>query len=98
MKEKIRSLSKGRIKEKQIFQEISKSAAELEGGRKGSDFPVSMTQIDVISRKDNKKMKVTDNVMKLVEIFSKQQISGNPFLREVRTTPEFSAVLANSRQ
>ena len=57
-----------------------------------------MTQIDDISRKDNKKMKVTDNVMKLVEIFSKQQISGNPLLREVRTTPEFSAVLANSRQ
>ena len=57
-----------------------------------------MTQIDDISRKDNKEMKVADNVMKLVEICSRQQISGNPFLREVRTTPEFSAVLANSRQ
>ena len=57
-----------------------------------------MTQIDDISRKDNREMKVADNVMKLVEICSRQQISGNPFLREVRTTPEFSAVLANNRQ
>ena len=43
-------------------------------------------------------MKVADNIMELVEMRSKQQISGNPFLRKVRTAPEFSAVLANNRQ
>ena len=42
-------------------------------------------------------MKVADNIMELVEMRSKQQISGNPFLREVRTAPEFNAVLANNR-
>ena len=36
--------------------------------------------------------------MELVEMCSKQQISRNPFLRDVRTAPEFSAVLANNRQ
>ena len=43
-------------------------------------------------------MKVADNIMELVEMRSKQQISGNPFLREVRTDPEFSAVLAKNCQ
>ena len=43
-------------------------------------------------------MKVADNIVELVEMCSKQQISGNPFLREVRAAPEFSVVLANNRQ
>ena len=98
VKEKIRLLSREGVKRKRIFQEISKSAAGFEGGRSFADFPVSMTQIYDISRKDNKKLKVADNIMELVEMCSKQQISGNPFFREVRTAPEFSAVLANNCQ
>ena len=98
MKEKIRLLSREGVKGKRIFQEISKSAAGFEGGRSCADFPVSMTQIYDISRKENIKLKVADNIMELVEMCSKQQISGNRFLREVRTAPEFSAVLANNRQ
>ena len=57
-----------------------------------------MTQIYDISRKDNKKMKIADKIMGLVEMCSKQQLSRNPFLQEVRTAPEFSAVLSNNRQ
>ena len=94
---KIRSLSREGVKGKQVFQEISKSAAGFEYGRSGVDFPMSMTQVYDISRKDNKKVKVADKIIKLVKICSKQQISGNPFLREVRMAPEFSAVLANNR-
>ena len=54
-KEKIRLLSREGVKGKRIFQEISKSAAGFKGGRSCADFPVSMTQIYDISRKDNKK-------------------------------------------
>ena len=71
VKEKIRSLSSEGVEGKRIFQEISKSAAGFEGGRSGADFPVPMTQIYDISRKDNKKMKVANDIMGLVEISSK---------------------------
>ena len=36
--------------------------------------------------------------MELVEMSSKQHISGESFLQEVRTAPEFSTVLANNHQ
>ena len=98
VKEKIRSLSREDVKRKRIFQEISKSAARFEDGHSGADFPLSMTQIYDISRKDHKQMKVAHNIIELVEMRSKQQISGSPFLRGVRTAREFSAVMANSRQ
>ena len=51
VKEKMRSLSREGVKGKGIFQEISKSAAGFEGGRLGADFPVSMTQIYDISKR-----------------------------------------------
>ena len=47
----MRSLSREGVKGKGIFQEISKSAAGFEGGRLGADFPVSMTQIYDISKR-----------------------------------------------
>ena len=72
MKEKIKSLSRDGVKRKWIFQEISKSAPGFEGGHSGADFPVSMTQIYDISRKDNKKLTVADDIMELVEMCSKQ--------------------------
>ena len=53
VKEKRRSLSREGVKGKRIFQEISKSAARFESGRSGADFPVSLTQIYDISRRDN---------------------------------------------
>ena len=62
VKGKIRSLSGKGVKGRRIFQEISKSAAGFEGGRSGADFPVPVTQIYDISRKDNKKMKVANDI------------------------------------
>ena len=43
-------------------------------------------------------MKVADNIMKLVEMCSKQQTFWNPYPQEVRTAPEFSAMLAKNRE
>ena len=60
VKQKIMSLSREGVTGKWIFQSISKSAAGFEGGLSGAEFPVSMTQIYDISRKDNKKMKIAD--------------------------------------
>ena len=54
------SLSREGVTGKWIFQSISKSATGFEGGLSGAEFPVSMTQIYDISRKDNKKMKIAD--------------------------------------
>ena len=53
--EEMRSLSREDVKGKQIFQEICTSTAGSEVGLLGADFPVLMTQIYHISRKDYKR-------------------------------------------
>ena len=96
LRESIRKLSSEGLKGKAIFSELSKSAGSFEMARSSANFPSSKAQIYDIARKSSKVMQ--DEVVELIDMCQKQSASKNAFLREVRTAPELSLVLATDRQ
>ena len=76
------------------------SAGGFEGANSSAELPASYTQSYDISRKmklkEGKEMK--DEIMALIDMCNSQKGTSTMFLREVRTAPELSLVLANERQ
>ena len=76
------------------------SAGGFEGANSSAELSASYTQIYDISRKlklkEGKEMK--DRIMELIDMCNSQKGTPTMFLREVRTVPELSLVLANEKQ
>ena len=96
----IKNLASKGIKGKEIFNRVFQSAGGFEGANSSAKLPASYTQIYDISRKmklkEGKEMK--DQIMELIDMCNSQKGTSTMFLREVRTAPELSLVLANERQ
>ena len=96
----IKNLASEGIKGKDIFNRVIQSAGGFEGANSSAELPASYTQIYGISRKmklkKGKEMK--DQIMELIDMYNCQKGTPTMFLREVRTAPELSLVLANERQ
>jgi len=74
------------------------SEANFNTARTILDSPPSLSIIYDISRKQSEKLNQSDEIIELVDMCHRQKQSDSSFLREVRTAPEFSAILANDRQ
>ena len=100
VRNQIKSLASEGIKGKEIFNRVIQSAGGFEGANSSAELPASYTQIYDISRKIKlKEGKVTkDQIMELIDMCNCQKGTPTMFLREVRTAPELSLVLANERQ
>jgi len=96
-RKKIKELSSNGIKGKKIFQQLAASS-DFDSARTVLDTPPSLAKIYDISRKNPEKVKQSDDILELVEMCNLQKDRSDAFLRDVRISPEFSAVLTNDRQ
>ena len=100
VRNQIKNLASEGIKGKEIFSRVIPSAGGFESANSSAELSASYTQIYDISQKmklkEGKEMK--DQIMELIDMCNNQKGTPTMFLREVRTAPELSLVLANERK
>lgn len=95
MREEIRELSSNGHSGKSILKKISKKSS-FDDARILPEIPPSLAKIYDISR--SSKSSKADDIIELIGRCNTEMDREDAFLRDVRSAPEFSAVLGNNRQ
>ena len=97
MREKIKELSTKGMRGKQILEELNNKGHDFDSARCATDAAPSLREIYNISKK-NRSDNNNDEIIELVDLCNREKNRSDAFLGEVRTAPEFSAMLCNDRQ
>ena len=100
VRNQIKNLAIECIKGKEIFNRAIQSGGGFEGANSSAELPACYIQIYDISEKMKlkKRKEMKNQIMELIDMCNSQKDTSTMFLREIRTAPELSLVLANKRQ